>query len=130
MAGDGGRGDVGEAGAGVEAVGDGEGRGVGEGEGGYGGGRGDELSVIMFIALEASAPRSISGESASPSGEMDRRADCPRLLAMMAALLLARVAVMAALTCFIGRGLALRVRARSRGKGVSRFESLKACRRC
>ena len=118
-------GEGGEAGGEGDEGGDGGGDGddisVGEGEGGDGGGKGDVLSVVMFRLFRASASRSVSGasSSASPWGERDRRADCPRLLAMSAALLLARVAVMAALTRFIGRGLALRVRSRPCAAGMS-----------
>ena len=84
---------------------------VGEGEGGEGGGGGgDDISAVMFRELETSVPRRVSGASSSisPGGDVDwRAAACPCLLVMTAALWLAHVAVMAAFTCFMGRGLAL-----------------------
>ena len=81
----------------------GEGEG-GEGEGGEGEG-GDVHPVDIFKVYGISAPRSFSGVASPPGGEVDLcavAAACPLLLAMTAALWLARVAVMAAFTRFIG----------------------------
>jgi len=112
-------GDVGVAGV-VGVVGDvGE---VGEGEGGEGGD--DVPPVVMLRWFCRSAPRILSGVavSDSPGGEADLRAveaTFPLLLATTADLWLARVAIMAAFTRFMGRGLALSVRGRSRVGGGS-----------
>jgi hypothetical protein len=76
----------------------------------------------MFRMFGPSAPRSFSGVSSSLGGEVDWRAVAAAfhlLLAMTAALWLARVEVTAAFMRFIGIGLALSLRARSRGGGSS-----------
>jgi len=117
--GEGGEGEGGEGEGGEGEGGEGEG---GEGEGGEGGGGGDVHPVDIFKVYGISAPRSFSGVVSPPGGEVDRHAVAaawPLLLAITAALWLACVAVMAAFTRFIDKGLALSVRARSRVGGGS-----------
>jgi len=72
----------------------------------------------MFKVFGTSAPRSVSGEAERCAIVVA----CPLFLAMTAALWLARVAVRAAFTRFIGRGLALSICPwpfLEKGKGVS-----------
>ena len=97
VVGDGGRSNVGEVGAGVEA-----------GGGGDGGGGGEDSPSVMLRSVSSPAPRSFSGVGSSLGVETDRRvAAIPLFLARTAALWLARDAVNAALVLFSASGRTL-----------------------